>query len=346
MINITTEFPHHGLAHLLEMYCDFIPDKRYQLADWRIRPLPDEMLRYARSDTHFLLYIYDNLRNALLDKSKSGSRSASLLEEALARSAETSLKVYTKDPYDAAEGSGSGGWDSLAKKWNMVALTAGGPGVGIGGMQREVYKSVHWWRERVAREEDESTRLVAIADCYLFYADYLSVHSSYVLQNRSLFLMAEQPPADMATLLSLFKPTVPPLVKKRAKDLLSVITEAVKRGLSSSPVENSGSAKHAGGRIEKVSNDSKKGGNSMMVDAEVQNIERGGQTQQDLASIWRGWPVCFLVSGLTERIFRSGREKGRYFVVVWILDTGESIRRWSIFTIWVSYDTHEFLVWR
>ena len=33
----------------------------------------------------------------------------------------------------------------------------------------------------------------------------------------------------MAALLSLFKPTVPPIVKKRAKDLLSVITEAVKR---------------------------------------------------------------------------------------------------------------------
>lgn len=31
------EFPRHGLANLLEMYCDFVPDKRYQLADWRIR---------------------------------------------------------------------------------------------------------------------------------------------------------------------------------------------------------------------------------------------------------------------------------------------------------------------
>jgi len=82
----------------------------------------------------------------------------SLLEEALARSAETALKVYSKEPYDAGEGSGSGGWDTLAKRWNKIALTAGGPGVSIGGMQREVYKRVHWWRERVAREEDESTR--------------------------------------------------------------------------------------------------------------------------------------------------------------------------------------------
>lgn len=30
-------FPKHSLAALLAMYCDFIPDKRFQLADWRIR---------------------------------------------------------------------------------------------------------------------------------------------------------------------------------------------------------------------------------------------------------------------------------------------------------------------
>jgi len=34
---ITSELPRHGLATLLEMYCDFTPDKRYQQADWRIR---------------------------------------------------------------------------------------------------------------------------------------------------------------------------------------------------------------------------------------------------------------------------------------------------------------------
>ena len=129
------------------------------------------MLKYARSDTHFLLYIYDHLRNALLDRSQSASQSQSdlqtsansplergLLGQALARSAETSLRVYSKEPYDALEGSGQSGWDKLAKKWNKVALTAGGPGVGVGAMQREVYRSVHGWRDKVAREEDESTK--------------------------------------------------------------------------------------------------------------------------------------------------------------------------------------------
>jgi len=41
-------------------------DKRFQLADWRARPLTEEMLHYARSDTHYLLYCYDRLKVPLL----------------------------------------------------------------------------------------------------------------------------------------------------------------------------------------------------------------------------------------------------------------------------------------
>ena len=43
---------------------DIVPP---QLADWRIRPLPDVMIKYAREDTHFLLYVYDCLRYELLN---------------------------------------------------------------------------------------------------------------------------------------------------------------------------------------------------------------------------------------------------------------------------------------
>jgi len=32
------------------------------------RPLPEELLNYAREDTHYLLYIYDMMRNSLLDR--------------------------------------------------------------------------------------------------------------------------------------------------------------------------------------------------------------------------------------------------------------------------------------
>ena len=56
-----------SLAFLLQNYCNVLADKKYQLADWRQRPIPSEMMRYAREDTHYLLYIYDLMLNELLE---------------------------------------------------------------------------------------------------------------------------------------------------------------------------------------------------------------------------------------------------------------------------------------
>lgn len=55
-----------SLAYLLKYYCHIELDKTYQLADWRQRPIPQELIEYARKDTHYLLYIYDVMRNELL----------------------------------------------------------------------------------------------------------------------------------------------------------------------------------------------------------------------------------------------------------------------------------------
>lgn len=60
-------FAHYSLAFLMKHYCKVEVNKKYQLADWRIRPLDSEMVKYAREDTHYLPYIYDCMRNALLD---------------------------------------------------------------------------------------------------------------------------------------------------------------------------------------------------------------------------------------------------------------------------------------
>ena len=59
----------YSLKYLLHKFCDFEADKKYQLADWRIRPLEEGMIKYARNDTHFLLYIYDELKKNLILKS-------------------------------------------------------------------------------------------------------------------------------------------------------------------------------------------------------------------------------------------------------------------------------------
>ena len=58
----------------------------------------------------------------------------------------------------------------------------------------------------------------------------------YVLSNRLLLKLVEQPPADMAALLHAF-PSTPPVVRRRSKELLDVIRDAVKRALSSSVEE-------------------------------------------------------------------------------------------------------------
>jgi exosome complex exonuclease RRP6 len=109
------------------------------------RPLPAEMLHYARADTHFLLFVFDHLRNALLDRVDGKDE---LMKVVLKRSEETALKVYVKEEYDANGGSGRNGWDLLLQKW----------GYPLTELQASVFKVVHRWRDQVARDVDESVR--------------------------------------------------------------------------------------------------------------------------------------------------------------------------------------------
>ena len=55
------------------------------------RPLPDEMIKYAREDTHYLLYIYDRMKNELIRRSNTGTDN--LLNTVIERSTEICLKV-------------------------------------------------------------------------------------------------------------------------------------------------------------------------------------------------------------------------------------------------------------
>jgi len=57
--------PSLGLAALLEKYLDVQVSKKYQRADWAQRPLPDEMLDYAASDTRHLHALADLLAEQL-----------------------------------------------------------------------------------------------------------------------------------------------------------------------------------------------------------------------------------------------------------------------------------------
>ncbi|RPA98963.1 hypothetical protein L873DRAFT_1790069 [Choiromyces venosus 120613-1] len=134
----TLEFARLSLAHILKKYVDFDADKQYQMADWRMRPLPKEMLDYARSDTHYLLYCFDCLRNSLVERSRSD------VEHVLQKSKETALRRYIRDIYDGVTGEGTFGWASQIVRFKFNRA------------QELVFKALHAWRDRVAREEDES----------------------------------------------------------------------------------------------------------------------------------------------------------------------------------------------
>jgi len=57
--------PQVGLGSLLQKYFEINLDKKYQRANWGLRPLPPEMLDYARLDTYYLFKLRDILETEL-----------------------------------------------------------------------------------------------------------------------------------------------------------------------------------------------------------------------------------------------------------------------------------------
>ncbi|BHF59344.1 Exosome component 10 [Sparganum proliferum] len=129
--------PRFSLSYLLQHFANTVTNKMYQLADWRIRPLPQELIEYARSDTHYLLYIAEQLRGHLSDRG--------LLQSAVERSRELCLRVYQKPQFNPL------GYLSLYKTSSGNSLN-----------KRQLYALKHLYalRDSIARREDESLQYV------------------------------------------------------------------------------------------------------------------------------------------------------------------------------------------
>ena len=163
------------------------------------RPLPEEMFFYARADTHFLLYIYDHMRNELLERTNLDVPEENRIEIVLQKSKETSLFRYERTKYDAESGRGSGGWYSLLVK--SPAL--------FNNEQFAVFRAIHEWRDGIARTDDDST--------------------FFVMPQHVLTSLAKLMPTDMVALLGIAHP-VSHGVKSRAGELLALIKSARSRG--------------------------------------------------------------------------------------------------------------------
>lgn len=56
-----------------------------------LRPLPEEMIKYAQADTHYLLYVYDRLRADLFD---AANGQPGLVQVVWSKSKDLCLKVH------------------------------------------------------------------------------------------------------------------------------------------------------------------------------------------------------------------------------------------------------------
>ncbi|KAF2466848.1 uncharacterized protein BDR25DRAFT_293359 [Lindgomyces ingoldianus] len=188
-----------SLAFLLDHFVDFKAQKQYQMADWRVRPLSDELFTYARADTHFLLYIFDNMRNELIAKSDFSDPEKDKVLDVLNKSRETALQRYEYPIYDVELGLGPVGWYRLLTR-TPVQYTP---------QQFAVFKAVHKWRDDVARQEDEST--------------------VFIMPNHAIFSVARTLPEDKAALFNVTH-HVSPILRARADELVRVITMAKAAG--------------------------------------------------------------------------------------------------------------------
>jgi len=238
-------FPSAGLAHLLLKYAGVVANKQYQTADWRERPLPPALAKYAREDTHYLLEIYDRVRAELVAASEAtvelavAGRSTlqpvpALLAEVIQRSVCKALAVYDKEPWEGGKAARNLmrklglGDSSPAAGGDRPLAPAGDAGDGGGeegdgevegsaaeqsqaapappsSPRSRVFLALFDWRDRVARLDDESPH--------------------YVCPNRLLARLAQAQPSSVDALSRTCNPITPAL-RREATAVVSIIAEA------------------------------------------------------------------------------------------------------------------------
>lgn len=180
----------HSLEYLLHHFCDVTANKQYQNADWRLRPLPDEMLRYAREDTHYLLHINDLMRIRFLSPCSEFGTSEAPLIEVYKRSYDICLPLYEKEILTDSS----------------YLYIYGLQGAGFNAQQLAIVAGLCEWRDVVARAEDEST--------------------GYILPNKILLEIAKQMPVTGSKLRRLVM-SKHPYIERNLGSVVSIIRHSM-----------------------------------------------------------------------------------------------------------------------
>ncbi|GAB2263701.1 hypothetical protein Droror1_Dr00025835 [Drosera rotundifolia] len=180
----------YSLEFLLLHLCGVTANKQYQNAEWRLRPLPSEMLRYARDDTHYLLYIYDLLRAKLLSTPRESEESDTPIVEVYNRSYNLCMQLYDKE---------------LLTETSYLHMH-GLHGANFNAQQLSVVAGLYEWRDITAREEDEST--------------------GFILPNKTLLEIGKQMPVTTSKLRQLVWSKLP-YVERNLGSVVNIIRHSI-----------------------------------------------------------------------------------------------------------------------
>ncbi|GMM30727.1 exosome nuclease subunit [Martiniozyma asiatica (nom. inval.)] len=170
----------NSLAFLLEKFVKFRTSKKWQLADWRLRPLSKEMKNYAMADTHFLIEVFwkildevkkidngDLLKKILFDSRKVANRRFEYstfkpFDPNTSKRFGNDSGVVTTNQSVSLEKSIQNELMSISKEifnldlpWTTLSYQNGVPNT-----HKPMLEILFKWRDQKARKEDESTRYV------------------------------------------------------------------------------------------------------------------------------------------------------------------------------------------
>lgn len=159
------------------------------------------MVYYARSDTHYLLYIFDMVRNELVENSDRQKPEFDYIEQVVQNSKDVSLQRYEHPRLDPETGDGPKGWLQPLSKIATLCDSE----------QFSVYKAVHQWRDQLARRQDENP--------------------FFFMTNQVLADIARVVPTDKKALWSLLNNNAK-VLKVYLDELFDVIQEAKAKGIN------------------------------------------------------------------------------------------------------------------
>jgi ribonuclease D len=191
-------YPALSLAHLLKYYCGVTLNKKYQLADWRERPLPPHLIEYAKLDTHYLLYVYDCLRRDV-----HAGHGSSGIEAVYEASRRTCLQRYEKDSFYPL---------GYLKLVNPRASEDQQVANNLSFEQNAVMSCLWNWRDLTARRTDESC--------------------GYIMSNAELLRIGKAAPSDASALVA--TGPLSEYVREHLEEVASVIQEQLQGGAGGS----------------------------------------------------------------------------------------------------------------